>query len=203
MPITVPIGHGLFAHELRLQGDSESMYITGALEMGDTSEESVSGIATVLHNAARQLVIGACVGTTSAVSTTLKVKLAEPDTYRIGVAVGVNSGGLSGVGLPNNTAYLVKKLTGLGGKTNQGRFFLPGVPASIVDAAGKIPQENLNGVQGVVNAYFNAVNAPVNVIRFVLLHGTRATAVPGGPPTTVNGLALQNQVATQRQRMRR
>ncbi len=179
------------------------MYITGALEMGDTSEESVSGVATVLQNAARQLVIGACVGSTSAVSTTLKVKVAEPDTYRIGVAAGLNSGGLSGVGLPNNTAYLVKKLTGLGGKTNQGRFFLPGVPASIVDAAGKIPQENLNGVQGVVNAYFDAINAPVNVIRFVLLHGTRATAVPGGPPTTVNGLALQNQVATQRQRMRR
>jgi hypothetical protein len=202
--MNVPLNYGPFAHKLLMQGDAEPMFVTGALKLIDTDQVAVQAVCQALHDFFRQLVIGACGGTMQTTGTELKIKIGEPDVYRQAVVFGVQSGGLSGNNLPSNSAYLVRKETGLGGKTNAGRFFLPGVPVVIVNQNGDIPQENVNGVQTALNTYFNGVTTQLNVAEYALLHGSRANGtIPGGPPTKVTSLQVQNKIATQRQRMRR
>ncbi len=203
MPLTVPVGYGLFAHRFTAAGDADPIYITGAVEVSAFAAADVQATVDALQVAAKNLVIGACAGHISTADTILRVKAAEPDSYNVASSASVFAGGLSGGSLPINSAYLVRKKTNVGGKTNQGRFFLPGVPETIVDGNGFIPNENLTGVQAVVNTYFNAVIAAPVVVRYVLLHGTRKTGAAGAAPTTVASLQVMNQIGTQRQRMRR
>jgi hypothetical protein len=203
MPLTVPVGVGLFAHRLTAQGDADPIFITGAVEVATFGPADVQATVDALQVAAKNLVIGACAGHISTADTILRVKTAQPDEYAVATSASVFAGGLSGGSLPVNCAYLVKKRTNVGGKTNQGRFFLPGPPESIVDGNGMIPNENLTGVQVVLNNYYADVLAAPVVVRYVLIHGTRKTGAAGAAPTTVASLQVMNQIGTQRQRMRR
>lgn len=64
-------------------------------------------------------------------------------------------GGISGNNLPNNCAFVVKRLSGLTGRSARGRVYLPGIPSTRLQS-----NENLvdptwaNGVR----AAFNAIN---------------------------------------------
>lgn len=108
-------------------------------------------------------------------------------------------GALGGSAIAQNTAVLVRKNTGLGGRRNRGRMFLPGVTVSFVAANGTITAANVTTLQTAVNLLHSpALFAASNVDAMALFHETPPTT-----PTIVNSLDVQNLVATQRRRLRR
>lgn len=101
-----------------------------------------------------------------------------------------------GNALPSNCALLVRKNTGLGGKQNRGRFFLP--PAWIdeesVDPSGTITGSvlDLEDFLGQLLSDMTDVGIPPR-----LLHSD-----PELTPAPITSLSLQSKIATQRRRLR-
>lgn len=96
---------------------------------------------------------------------------------------------------PTNIAWLVRKDTGVGGRKNRGRFYLPGMGEVDVDGVGNISSASLTAVQaglnGLVTDLFTAGFDPV------ILHNSVMT------PTPVINLIVEGLAGTQRQRMRK
>lgn len=117
-------------------------------------------------------------------------------------AAAVTASGQPGNGptnaLPPNTAVIIRKNTGTGGRTGRGRIFWPGFWEAAVDAAGII----------------DAVILPDFVTNFEAFRQDMITAslplallhAPGSPisaPLPITDFSVSNKVATQRRRLRR
>jgi hypothetical protein len=109
-------------------------------------------------------------------------------------AASIGTGG-TGV-LPSNCSVLVKKLTGVGGRQNQGRNFWPSMVAEgSVDARGLINAATVTAFQNAFNAVWTDLSTPADSDP-VILHSSLLT------PTLLIGLAVAPLIATQRRRMR-
>lgn len=98
--------------------------------------------------------------------------------------------------LPSNCAVLVKKLTGLPGRAHRGRFYYPSVGIAVTDSNGMINPTSVSALQGAFNSFFDDVTSLDHVQTISLFHtGT-------GEPDAVTSLVVENQIATQRRRMR-
>jgi hypothetical protein len=93
---------------------------------------------------------------------------------------------------PSNCSMLVSKRTGIAGRENRGRMYVPPflLEEATIDQAGNFPLTNLNTTA----AAFLAAFSPD--LPMVLLH-TSADA-----PTPVTQLVVRSRLATQRRRMR-
>jgi hypothetical protein len=100
--------------------------------------------------------------------------------------------------LTPNTAVLVQKRTILGGRSNRGRFYVPGLPEDSVDGSGSILLTPLTALQAGANNYLAAAQAAPEVENLVVLHDQLVV----GPPTPVTSLQVQTLVGTQRRRLR-
>lgn len=102
-----------------------------------------------------------------------------------------------GAPVPINCALLVTKLTGVGGRRNKGRMYIPPfLPGeSQVDQNGVLASGVQATIQGQIDAAVAANEA--DDIGYVLFHQTGSDT-----PTTVTELRLENLIATQRRRMR-
>lgn len=91
--------------------------------------------------------------------------------------------------------FLVKKETGLGGRRNHGRMYIPGVSEQDVDAVGVVAAtkvtELVNGFQAWVT------NVVASHFTLQLLHNGAFV------PTPVTSLTIQQLAATQRRRLRK
>lgn len=104
---------------------------------------------------------------------------------------------------PPNVACLVRKFTGVAGRGNRGRMFLPGVtPTGDVTSLGTISTSRT----GVLNAFLvglksnleSTLATPAGApVRMVVLH-----SLPGLTPAVVSQLQVQPTIATQRRRLR-
>lgn len=113
-------------------------------------------------------------------------------------AVTVNvAGGRTANALPQNCAFLCRKLTASGGRRGRGRFYMPGVAEADVGNIGDV----LSGMQTVL-----ATNLPLvlsdlvglaQVDNVVLLH----QSVPF-TPNVITSLTADVRIATQRRRLR-
>lgn len=112
--------------------------------------------------------------------------------------VSPTSGGDTGIATPINTAYLVRKSTGLGGRRNRGRMYIPGVLADELGDDATITTTKFAALQLAVNDWLAAVVAIANVDEMVILH----QGLTPGTPTPVVSLTLEEKVATQRGRLR-
>jgi hypothetical protein len=111
----------------------------------------------------------------------------------------VNYPGSAGSGgVSPATAYLVHKLTALGGHAGKGRLYLPGVIKSAMDDDGTIH----SGTVTSVSAAFNTFRSSLSTANLppVLLHGASS---PISIPTPILSFACDGKAATQRRRMRR
>lgn len=101
------------------------------------------------------------------------------------------------VALPNNCSFLIKKNSGLAGKKNRGRMYVPPYHLSEgeVSRAGVISSTLYGEFQGRVNGWF--ANLTANECLPVIQHGD------GSPSTLVTSFDLGTQIATQRRRMRK
>jgi hypothetical protein len=107
----------------------------------------------------------------------------------------VGSGG--GTATAPNTAWLVHKVTALGGRAGRGRMYWPGVQESEVDSAGQLSTAFRNGAQTNMTAMLGAFTL-LNAVP-VVLHGE---ASPITTPTVITVLRVDGTAATQRRRLR-
>lgn len=114
--------------------------------------------------------------------------------------VGTLAGSKAGSAITANTAVLVKKLTGSGGRRNRGRMFFPCPVEGDVNHQGQLTNlarseweadvaKLLPG--GVIHTAFGFLGEPV------LLHEAGSQT-----PTPITGLVVDPRVATQRRRLR-
>lgn len=130
-------------------------------------------------------------------------------------ATGTIAGGVAiADALAPNSAFLVTKNTARGGRRGKGRLFLPGVSETVVDGNGDIAPATATNLQAELTEWLGNLNTAG--IPMVLLHGppTSWVLVDGQPrrrpiggnwddvPNTVQSLALQTRIATQRRRLR-
>lgn len=130
-----------------------------------------------------------------------------------GVAVGVGAavaGTFSGADLPPQVAVLIKKNTGIGGKKNRGRIYVPWqVPGSVVDERGTILAANVTAIQSNFTALLLQMQtdlAPMCIPNKTLVLTPpdvhpHVTAINAGP--NVITLTVETVVATQRRRLPR
>lgn len=116
----------------------------------------------------------------------------------VGTAIvipGSDAGTNSATAATPNMAFLVKKLTGLGGRKNHGRLYLPGVEESVVDPTGVVDS---SVVSALTTGFVNFVNdmAASNFFSVLLHNGTTA-------PTPITAVQAESLAATQRRRMRK
>jgi len=104
-------------------------------------------------------------------------------------------GTVSGDGTAPQVAYLVKKLTALGGRKNRGRMYLPGPNESKVDADGSVISAFISSSQSSLDNFMTDTGAAD--IGIVILHTDLST------PTDVTSLVMEPKVATQRRRLKR
>jgi hypothetical protein len=99
--------------------------------------------------------------------------------------------------MPPNCAILVKKITNIGGRHNQGRCFLP--PAWVtevsVTSTGALAAGDVITINGMLLASLTAMETAG--YHAVLLHSTAGPA-----PVSVTALSVDGRVATQRRRLR-
>lgn len=106
------------------------------------------------------------------------------------------AGTITGDTSPPNVAVLVQKRTGLAGRSNRGRMFLPGLlPDTSTDNGGTISPTRLDAIQAAVNDLRARADADWGGVQ--LFHNGSSD------PTTVTSLPVLQQVATQRRRMRK
>lgn len=99
---------------------------------------------------------------------------------------------------PNNLALLVTKNTGLGGRRNRGRMFVPPIYINegAIDSVGIISGSTLSSNQTFWGGVITAMGA-IDVSMVIFHQGAGAPA-----PTGVTSLTVQALAATQRRRMR-
>jgi hypothetical protein len=125
----------------------------------------------------------------------------DPGTVRWdygGAAVAGNSGLAT---VPQNTAWLVKKISGLGGRRNRGRMYFPGVSESVVDNKGELTSGQITALNTLVGSLKvgGSVHTAFGFLgQMQILHETGSQT-----PTEVTDLVVQKVVATQRRRLRR
>lgn len=105
------------------------------------------------------------------------------------------TGQLAGDVAPPNTAALVKLTTGLIGRENRGRLYLPGclLDTEVTDT-GTIDSTALASIQGVMD-YLVALMVDATTPAVILHSGV-------GAPTQVTNVQVQSVAATQRRRLR-
>lgn len=110
--------------------------------------------------------------------------------------------------MPQNCAILVRKNTGLGGRRNRGRVYIPSSSdESVVSATGTITAAQVTAMQSAVDSWLTNLETSTGAgdpaVPMVILH--RATVLEPTPPapTPVISLTVDPVIATQRRRLRR
>lgn len=195
----IPVGSGQYKHRFTLTGDPESMFVIAGFRSDDGDPGPLGDVAAGLHNAMATIWSGFGAAAYTLQETTLVFNNAGTE-FEVSY-VDPTSGGNNVTVVPQNTAYLVHKRTGLTGHRNRGRFYLPGVIESVVDNKGLVDGATVAAWNTALTGYLSDVAAVGGILGMSLLH-TPSDDVPTPADTLINGLSLDPIVATQRRRLR-
>lgn len=106
-------------------------------------------------------------------------------------------GGDNSEPVPPNVALLIRKNTPQGGRMNQGRLYLPGLPEAVVGASGNLSPATMAQMQTKADDFLEALQDAS--LPMLLLHSTETSQYL---PQPVLKLSIQARVATQRRRLR-
>lgn len=121
-----------------------------------------------------------------------------PDATGPSAIASVEVGGAGAAGAPSNVAYLVRKVTEIGGRAGRGRLYFPGVVEAQVGSDGALDGTWLANFQIAWNNFVTELGE-ISVTP-VLLHGAGS---PLSTPTPIVEMIVDAKVATQRRRLRR
>lgn len=130
--------------------------------------------------------------------TSTTVKFGPNDTGGSGEWIEALNGGISGESSAPNTAFLIRKVTPLGGRSGRGRMYWPGVPESGLTTGGLLAGDYQPEVNGFWADFFDSIVADGLVPA--LLHGPDS---PVDAPVLITSFSVDARVATQRRRLRR
>ena len=108
-----------------------------------------------------------------------------------------NAGSGGGASASPNVAWLVHKVTALGGRAGRGRMYWPGVQESEVDPSGTLSSAFVTGAQTAMDGFLADLGTALLIP--VVLHSETS---PLSAPTTITELTVDGVAATQRRRMR-
>jgi hypothetical protein len=119
------------------------------------------------------------------------------------VATHVETKGLLGgpPSLPQSVALLLQKRTGLSGRRNRGRMYLPGINEAVVDSRGQVLAASIASLNASLATWlgkFGTIMADFD--NMVILHSLGISGAP--PPTVVTQMLVDPVAATQRRRLR-
>lgn len=191
----IPDGYGLIVHEFGYPNAAGSMVVTEGVALdGILTEGNVDNIRSAF-----QLNVVVLLGANlDYLSTTAYVGDVGGGSLVVQSTAEAAGGGRSGDGLTTNTAILVSKSTGLGGRKNKGRLFLPGCTANMQGSANLLDTTFQNSLQAGLDEYFDdlTTTASTGVVVPVILHADASS------PTSVGSYVVQTRLATQRGRLR-
>lgn len=196
MGVRVPANFTELIFRMKVDGDSEEMLCT--IGVG----EDFTGFGQAQAN-------------DCAATWVTMMKIVTPEVLYVGMTarVGPDGQGLTfeaprndrgtyaGNALPPNCAALVQKRTGLGGRRNRGRLYLPGIPEAAVGPAGLLIGTYPAGASAEVQGWFTALAAVGGISEPYLFHTTDPLTA-GIPPTIITSVTLAPKIATQRRRLR-
>lgn len=161
-----------------------------------------------MHDAYGDMIVTCCSAALTFTTLVTQVGIGG-GVVREWVTVGSRVGSIAGDSLPPNVALLVNKNTGLAGRRERGRFYLPGVPESVSGGTGIVASGHITTVNTALATYFGRFAAnPEAALSPAVLH--RAIERPVRPAyeldavvgTTLVNLTANNKLATQRERLR-
>lgn len=192
----IPAGYGQAQAIIRLPGDNELMTIGQGFKLA--GEPTFSSVEADFFSTAWA----------AAIKPTMTQAYAyDGCTFIVGLPFGdveFSSGAGAGPGavnqpaLPSNSAVLVKKRSGLAGRTNRGRCFVPGVPEQNVDELGVLLTAFFNTIQTNWSAFRVAVEAHAEFDGLSILHAPLSVETP----TAITAMVIDQRIATQRRRLR-
>jgi hypothetical protein len=201
MPRVRPIPEGFGAAQLvfGVVGDSRTPEIT----FGITDDTSVTpdAIATLIRTEWIANFVPASLATTSSLNKVM-VTVNRGGDLLDGLDGNVSAGTASFNAVSLAVAMLLRKTTGMGGRANRGRCYLPNgyLGELSVDQAGVVDPTLVGATTTRWGDFIGALND--DNIQMVLLHSAISPAVPGAP-TPVTGGFCETMVATQRRRQRK
>lgn len=199
MGVIVPVGECQVILKWTTLGDLETMVSTfGISGLGAYADETAA--AASIEALAVAQVTGAAKMSSQYTWKGVEVARKQDDgTFVRGFSDVSVTGTGSWLPVPNNTALLVTKRTLSGGKKGRGRMFVPPFRTGEdqVNGYGVITSSVVTSMQTEWTAFFNGLNNALSTDEMVLFHSD------GSPSTPVASLKVEQQMATQRTRMRR
>lgn len=98
--------------------------------------------------------------------------------------------------VPSNCALLVKKVTAFGGRKNRGRMYVPPMNFTDTNVDNHGVMNDQPGLQANWNAFYVAITTDPEIPEPVVYHSD------GSPGTPITSFVVDDQIATQRTRMR-
>jgi len=188
MPVIIPTGFAQVVIEHSVDGNTHKP--TNVFGIAESGSGAAADLSTVLSAWTSNIMPVLCFGLTCRVAT-----LVDGDGNLATETANV-AGSVTEDMCPPNVAALVKKVTNVAGRINQGRFYLAGIREDNVSDAGALTITLLENLQDAVNGFMSDLGA--DSVDLVVLHNDALTPTP----TLVTSLIVQELVATQRRRLR-
>jgi hypothetical protein len=200
--LLIPPGFAQAAFQLVLAGDPEPMITTLGVNTSGVGGD-FQNAANVLHERFAQRFMPSVTSQYTLQACFLYVGQdgGAPVVYE---STGPDQAGGDNVApLPQNSAWLVRKRTTLGGRRGRGRMYVPGIGEGTVDHLGVITTAARQGFQDNLNLFWQDLAGAAAAVPLppVLLH--RSEGIGLEPvPTPILQFILDLRIATQRRRMR-
>jgi hypothetical protein len=205
--LVIPQGFAQFAVELTNAADEDPWTVTFGIETDLATEDAVEHCNIVLaaFTAAWRPSIDTSVTIGPARGT---FGTDGPDPIQVESTTSPVLGQRSMDALPQNTAVLIRKQTGLGGRKNRGRMYMPALAAKVdVTEVGAISSGPLADFQTAATNFYNLLDTGQSGLviptPMVILHAATSVSLGLPAPTPVTSLVVDPIVATQRRRLRR
>lgn len=190
----IPEGYANIEYELEIPGDAGPALVV--FGVGPVTAFNASEVATIVADALNNAGSFREFHSTNVIGrkVTARRAIGGGDIAIAELSVN-NPGALGGAVAPPQVATLIGKSTGLAGRANRGRMYVPGVLDADVNDDGTFTTVRLNGLQAAANTFLGDLDTLE--VPMVILHND-----PADTPTTVNQLNVSAKVATQRRRLR-
>lgn len=191
MPLFIPAGYYEVAYEMSLQGSTHTSVCTQGLQYtGADFPTDVPAVATAWADNMMNPMADVWSFTGCRVRDASGTVFDEPQSTQ---------GATAHTPTTPNVTFLLKKVTGLGGRKNRGRMYYPGCSEQDVDGVGTVIGSKITEINGQIGGWIGAL-ALANFSP-VILHNVTATD-PTPAPTLMSTMFTETLAATQRRRMR-
>lgn len=206
MTLQIPVGYGELLFRFRLDGDHEAMVTTLGFKSEaamDSQDDLMASAAWAIETFETNLFPGGASMFTTWNFDGYQVTVNSSDGGLVTAEVphpvaGAASGGTP----PNNTAMLIRKVTGLGGRAHRGRFYMPPF---------NLDEENVNNYGVLATPFLTLMQSAYTDWLADMVAGDGGVGKcfpcvlhtdPLVDPDLITAFVVQAKVATQRRRLR-